>query len=174
MAFPPFLKTWLKALQLKYQRESIQHCIVTGKQGSLSTTFYACIIRTNFHMKNARVKCWWNWRQGLLSPTCLCTAITSADTKSVKIQSCCQYLFALLGSAHVKALRKMLMKLSTSFNFNNSLRSTFNVQKSFFPQLFRVCSLCLVIFCKKKFWKQLFVICRQNWLQVSTFYEQLI
>jgi hypothetical protein len=39
-------------------------------------------------------------------------AFTSKDPKSVKIQSIYQYLFALLGSAHVKAARKMLMKLA--------------------------------------------------------------
>ncbi len=34
------------------------------------------------------------------------------DPKSVKIQSSCQYLFALLGYASVKASRYMLMKLT--------------------------------------------------------------
>ncbi len=33
-----------------------------------------------------------------------------ADPKSVKIQSSCQYLFVLLGSVHLKAACKMLMK----------------------------------------------------------------
>jgi len=35
------------------------------------------------------------------------------DPKIVKIQSCRQYLFALLGSARVKAVNKMLIKLTT-------------------------------------------------------------
>jgi len=51
-------------------------------------------------------------------------------SKSVKIQSGCQYLFLLLGSAHIKATRKhMLMKsapgccqLLTSFTFTSSGR----------------------------------------------------
>jgi len=42
----------------------------------------------------------------------LCTAFMSADPKSVKIQSSCQYLFALLGSTCLKALSKILMKLT--------------------------------------------------------------
>jgi hypothetical protein len=42
----------------------------------------------------------------------LCAAFTRKDPKIVKIQSSYQYLFALLGSASVKALHKMLMKLT--------------------------------------------------------------
>jgi len=38
-------------------------------------------------------------------------AFTHKDPKSIKIQSSCQYLFALLGSAHVEASHKMLVKL---------------------------------------------------------------
>jgi len=38
-----------------------------------------------------------------------------SDPKSVKIQSSHQYLFALLGLAHVKAARKTLMKLTPDF-----------------------------------------------------------
>ncbi len=45
--------------------------------------------------------------------TCLREAFTTADPKRVKIQSSCQYLFALLGSDCVKALIKMLMNLTT-------------------------------------------------------------
>jgi len=39
------------------------------------------------------------------------TAFTCADPKSTKKQSSHQCLFALLGSAHVKAARKTLVKL---------------------------------------------------------------
>jgi len=39
-------------------------------------------------------------------------AFICTDPKSVKIRSSCQYLFALLGSAHTKALCTMLMKLT--------------------------------------------------------------
>jgi len=47
-----------------------------------------------------------------ISPTCLCGVFTPADPKRIQIQSSCQYLFALLGSACVKALRNMLMRLT--------------------------------------------------------------
>jgi hypothetical protein len=49
---------------------------------------------------------------GSISPTCVCAAFTGADPKNVKIQSSCQYLFALLRSACVKSASKMLMKLT--------------------------------------------------------------
>jgi len=42
-------------------------------------------------------------------------AFTRADSKSVKIQLSCQYLFALLGSVSIKAGRKMLMKLTPMY-----------------------------------------------------------
>ncbi len=50
--------------------------------------------------------------QRSISPTCLQTAFTCTDPKSVKIQSSCKYLFALWGSARIKAACKMLMKLT--------------------------------------------------------------
>jgi len=39
-------------------------------------------------------------------------AITSADPESIKFQLSRQYLFTLLGSARVKAVRKTLLKLT--------------------------------------------------------------
>jgi len=39
-------------------------------------------------------------------------AFLYADPKSIKIQPSCQYLFSILGSAHVEAVCKMLMKLT--------------------------------------------------------------
>jgi len=48
----------------------------------------------------------------MISPTCKCKAFTSKDPKSIKIQSSCQYHFALLGSTNVKTARKMLLKLT--------------------------------------------------------------
>jgi hypothetical protein len=42
------------------------------------------------------------------------TAFTRKIPKSITIQSRCQYLFALLGSARIKALHKMSMKLTPS------------------------------------------------------------
>jgi len=56
--------------------------------------------------KKLLVKCWWNWRVGSILPLCLHAAFTCADPKSVKIQSSCQNLFALLGSVRKKALIK--------------------------------------------------------------------
>jgi hypothetical protein len=40
----------------------------------------------------------------------LCTAFALVDPESVRTQSSCQYLFTLLGSTHIKAVRRMLMK----------------------------------------------------------------
>jgi len=59
---------------------------------------------------------------GSISTTCLHSAYTCADPKSVKIQSSCQYLFALLGSACVKAAHKMLIKLTP---VSRSIRNNF-------------------------------------------------
>ncbi len=42
----------------------------------------------------------------------LCTAFTLPDPESVKIQLSHQYLFTLLRSAGVKAVRRKLMKLT--------------------------------------------------------------
>jgi len=53
---------------------------------------------------------------GSISPTCLREAFTSKDSISIKIQSSCQYLLVLLGSLGVKALHKMLMKLTPEFS----------------------------------------------------------
>jgi len=50
--------------------------------------------------------------QESISPTCLRKAFMCPDCKRVKIQSSCQYIFALLGSALVKAATKMMMKLT--------------------------------------------------------------
>jgi len=50
----------------------------------------------------------------------LLAAFTSADFKSVRTQSSCQYLFTLLGSTSVKAVRRTLIKLSHGVNFSNS------------------------------------------------------
>jgi len=56
----------------------------------------------------------WTLRQGQgsIAPTCLRAAFTREDPKSVKIQSSHQYLFAHLGSGHIKAVHKMLVKLT--------------------------------------------------------------
>jgi len=49
---------------------------------------------------------------GLISPTCLCAAFTSAGSKSAKRHSSNQRLLALLGSSLAKAACKMLVKLT--------------------------------------------------------------
>jgi hypothetical protein len=59
---------------------------------------------------------------GSISPVCLCAASLCADPKSVKTQTSCKYLFALMGSAHIKAARKMLMKL-TPVDHGTTLKS---------------------------------------------------
>ncbi len=48
--------------------------------------------------------------QGLISPTFSHTAFICTDPKSTKRQSSHRCLFALLKSAHTKAIRKMLVK----------------------------------------------------------------
>jgi len=50
--------------------------------------------------------------QGSISSTYLHTAFTPIAPQSLRTQSNCQYLFMLLGSVHIKAVRRMLMKLS--------------------------------------------------------------
>jgi len=50
---------------------------------------------------------------GPISPTCLQKTFTLKNPKSTKRQSSLQCCFALLGSACVKAARKMLVKFMT-------------------------------------------------------------
>ncbi len=42
----------------------------------------------------------------------LCTAFALVDPESVRTQLSCQYLFTLLGSMSIKAVRRMLMKFT--------------------------------------------------------------
>jgi len=49
---------------------------------------------------------------GSISSTYLCTAFTPAAPQSVTTKSSSQYLFTLLGPTSVKAVCRMLMKLS--------------------------------------------------------------
>ncbi len=65
--------------------------------------------------------------QGSISLSCLLAAFTSADPASVKIQLSCQYLFGLLGAAHVKAVHKILMKLTPGPSFINVVRTAFTL-----------------------------------------------
>jgi len=69
---------------------------------------------------------------GSISPTCLRASFAHSHTKSVKIQSSCQYLFALLGSACVKAVYKFLVKLTPSCSTLRLLKETLFVKKSIF------------------------------------------
>jgi len=46
------------------------------------------------------------------------------DPESIKFQLSCQYLFTLLGSAHVKAAQKMLIKLTPDLTFCHPRIST--------------------------------------------------
>ena len=54
---------------------------------------------------------------GSILPTCLLAAFMHEDSKSVKFKSSHQYIFVPLGSTRVKALQKMLMKL-TPYHFD--------------------------------------------------------
>jgi len=62
---------------------------------------------------------------GSISSTYLRAAFTPVAPQSVRTQSSCQYLFTLLKSARVKAVRRMLMKLSPRFDFTIILRPAF-------------------------------------------------
>jgi len=55
---------------------------------------------------------------GSISQACLRAAFTCADPQTVKIQSRCQYLFALLGSAFVNALSKHVDEIDPWFQKN--------------------------------------------------------
>jgi len=63
--------------------------------------------------------------QGSISPTFLRAAFTPVAPQSVRTQSSRQYLFTLLVSTCVKAVRRMLMKLSPGLDFTNILCSAF-------------------------------------------------
>ena len=60
-----------------------------------------------------------------ISSTYLHTAFTLLDPQSIRTQSSFQYLFTLLGSMCVKAVRRTLIKLSPSVNFTNVLHAAF-------------------------------------------------
>ncbi len=57
--------------------------------------------------KNALLKL----RPGVIFTNILCKAFMYGDSKSAKKTDSLTVVFVLLGSAHVKALRKMLVKL---------------------------------------------------------------
>jgi len=54
-------------------------------------------------------------KPGIIFINILRADFTRANPKSIKIQSNCQYLFALLGSVHVKVMRKMLVNSRHEF-----------------------------------------------------------
>ncbi len=58
------------------------------------------------------VRYWPNAEVGSISPTYLRAAFMPLAPKSVRVQSSHQYLFTLWGSVHIKAARRMLMKLT--------------------------------------------------------------
>jgi len=57
-----------------------------------------------------------NKLQGSISPTFNSKLLRAQILKAQKIHSSCQSFFALLGSVHVKALGKMLVKLTPEGN----------------------------------------------------------
>jgi len=90
---------------------------------SISSTFFARIFctkvrskpnskqRKDFCVKNAGLKCWWNRHLVSISATIygqlLCSQIPKAHKNSQVVS-----LFALLGSVHVKAAHRTLMKFT--------------------------------------------------------------
>ncbi len=68
--------------------------------------FYQAIVAKCWHTEFGTNNFTKDIYQGLISPTCLRPAFTHADTKSAKIQSSHQCLFARLGSAHKKLIVK--------------------------------------------------------------------
>jgi len=54
---------------------------------------------------------------GVILTNVSCAALTHSNPKSIKFQSKCQYLFALVGSAPVKTSHNMLMELTPVGHF---------------------------------------------------------
>jgi len=69
----------------------------------------------------ARNICFLKFRlQGFISPTCLLEAFMCKDSKSAKRQPSRQCIFALSGSARMKAACKTLVKLTSEAEWNFS------------------------------------------------------
>jgi hypothetical protein len=66
------------------------------------------------------------YHAGLYFINILHTTFMHIDPKSIKIQSNCQYLFALLGSARAKTARRTLMKLTPGLYFINIFQADFS------------------------------------------------
>ncbi len=64
-------------------------------------------------------------RPGVNFINVLRTAFVLVEPESIRTQSSCQYLFALLGSASVKAVYRMLKKSTPCINFTNILCAAF-------------------------------------------------
>ncbi len=125
--------------------KNIKNCIREDwVLGSISSTLKVRIFRTNvvflltfwlcqkIRMKNARVKRWWNWHLGLISPICLHPAFICTYPRNAKRQPSHQCLFALLGSLHAKTAVNFLMKLSPGHNllsnhFSELLKVNFSI-----------------------------------------------
>jgi len=57
-----------------------------------------------------------------LTPNILCKASTCADPKSTKKTDNLTAFFELLGSVHIKALRKMLVKLTPEIDIIGTIK----------------------------------------------------
>jgi len=76
--------------------------------------------------KNTSVQCWWNWHLWLILPTLiLSAAFMLVDPKSAKKDCRLDCILVLLESARIKAVHKMLMKLTPVVNFTNILWAAF-------------------------------------------------
>ncbi len=91
---------------------------------------------------------------GSISSTYLCTAFMPIAPKSIRIQSCSQYLFTLLGSIGTKAARRMLMKLTPGLGGRRGQRL-----KSFLRQEVEVSCTKQELRREGKWWKSRFPFC---------------
>ena len=76
-------------------------------------------------MENEEKQCLVRWAKGVNFINMFTSSFYKTDPKSVKIQSSSQYLFALMGSACVKAASETLMKLTPIVNCMDILRAVF-------------------------------------------------
>jgi len=103
----------------------------------LALQFFVAIILA----QKSRVICWWNWHQGSISLTYLCTAFKPVAPKRVGVQSNHRYHFTLLRSVGIKAARRMLMKLTPEINGKKYLAQCDHLRRVF-PSCINLMKLC--------------------------------
>jgi len=113
---------------------------VANKQGSISPTFTSSFCRCR-SQKGKKIlmtwqsfctfgicagkSCWWNQPQGSISSMFYEQLLRTQIPKAENFTGNMTVIFALLGSAHVKAARRSLMKLTPDVNFINTLCAAF-------------------------------------------------